>query len=294
MLIPVWPKEPGEDVGAFERWGSILFSHSATFMLLHGRATVFRALAAHYGDQDPADAVGLVRVANGRVDAEKHPRVIAEMLLYLRSAFTVKEAIPEASDTFRCAVANCPDAFAHDATLHLLAFVSGYVKPAAYYEGWLDQLLARPDDRAQQAFGELLFLYYARRRTPWADKRITSSIASGSPRVLAGMSYGAAEAFPYPHCRLRATDILCATVSSGEPEIVKIASRALVPLHDKTFTLDAEARRLIQAILDHPLAVKELGPQLIETVSTHTGSDPTFVLNLTTAVLVDHRSSIVG
>lgn len=291
VIAPAWPQDRGDEAN-HTAGTPIIFGHGMMFTLLHGRAAIFRAIAASFGDHEPTDAQSLLRVVSSRLDVERHPRVLAEMLLYARSIFTVKDAMVAGSEAFNRAMTNCPDVLEYDSTWHVLSFLSGYIQPESYYENWLERLASRPDERDQQAFGELLFLYYARRKRLWADRLITNSISSGSRARIRGMAYGAADAFPYAHCRSRATDILCATVATDDSEMVKIANAALFPLDDDTFPLDSDARRLIQAILDHPLAIKELGTQLLETVSMFVGPEPAYVLSITKSVLDTIRDDV--
>ena len=292
---PLWPSEHKDGTTTSYK-GPIVFGHGGAFGLLNGRASVFRSIAAICGAKDPVDAKVLLNCMASRVGLEQHPKVIGEMLLYGHAAFTVKEMMSEATETFDKLIRSCPEALTRKVAIFSLADLTGYFRPEQHYEQWLEILASNADEWSRQAFGELLFLYFARRLTPWADSRISAALLEADHQVITGLCYGASEAFHFDHCRVRATDILCAGVKTSDAEIAKIVSAALIPCHDGIFVLDECAVRFIETLLESPTALKEVNGQLVETLSAAAGTRPSLVLSVTNAVLkcIGNDISLLG
>lgn len=285
MESPAWPPEHKEVEDRSHRGPIVFRGAGMMFTLKHGRAALFRALRAAYGAKEPAEISPLLRVLRARVGIEKHPGVIAEMLFFADVAFTKLRSIPAATEVFDAFISSCPDVLGEDATIHALAHLAGYFRPDRPFETWLEVLRGREDDASKQAYGELLFLYYARRRTGWADAAIAGAIAAGNKPILAGLCYGAADAFDYAHCRARATDILCAVTETDDPDLQAIVEPALYAAHDGAFLMDEHAMRLIETLCRQPSALRVLGAQLIESIAASAGTRPDFVLAVTRSVL---------
>ena len=60
----------------------------------------------------------------------------------------------------------------------VIANLTGYFRPVDLYERWLGVLAQRDDNWSKQAYGELLFLYYARGLSAWADAGIAAALAA--------------------------------------------------------------------------------------------------------------------
>ena len=281
---PVWPT----DHGAVERnkhRHAMIFRHGGMlFTLMHGRAEIFRVLSEVYEAFDPPDISRHLRTVRSRVGKEDHPKVCAEMLRYSYAPFRNKGYIPEATALFDQHFHALPETLLQDATIHTLGDLTGHFLPEETYEGWLSAL-AEGDDPAKQAYGELLFLYYARRTTDWADLKISEALGTPDLSVMFGMTYGAFEAFEMAHCRRRATDILCAAVQIDDSTLREVVRGAITVSHDNTFTLDEYAVRLIQTICRIPEALILLGAQLLESVSLSAGTHPALVYRIAQSVL---------
>jgi hypothetical protein len=265
---------------------TILFSAGGmAFGLLNGRATIFRSLSRIYSATKPSDLKSILRLVRSRVGAERNPEVCAEMMLYSEPLFSELDTIPDATEAFHALITSVPDTLIQKATISAIGFLTGYFRPSEHYEQWLGMLKERGEEHARQAYGELLFLYYARRLTDWADTAITKAIARADKSVMRGLAYGAAVGFEHAHCRARSADILCVIAESDDPELQKLIEPALIPAHDGAYLLDEHAWRLISTVCGRPSAVRQVGSQLLEAIAPSAGVSPAFALESARAVL---------
>jgi hypothetical protein len=279
---PIWP-EPQDTSSSSRYEGPLVFGRGGGAMFLtSGRGTIARAIATIYAAREPVDAPSLIRVLRSRIGAEKHPQVFAEMLFYMRACFT--RGVEAATAAYDAAIQDCPALLESEFALQTLAYLTGYVRPPEIYHQWLEQLAIGEGAKQRHAYGELLFLYYARRLQPWADERIEAALA-GDVSVLRGLTYGAREAWYEPHCRSRAADILCAAARSDDPELPKILEFAFIPPTEERFPVDAHTRRVVEAACANPAVLQAVGSQLVEALAPSAGTHPSLALEASRAIV---------
>jgi len=161
---------------------------------------------------------------------------------------------------------------------HTLARFTGYFQPAETFQRWIKAMSQSKDDRCRQAFGELLFLHYARQKNCWANDEIGAQLLDGDTAALMGLAYAAADAVIYPHCRPRATDILCEAAKKLPKGIDDAMRLALIPRQEDEFIFDEEAKRLINAVSDGPKLVASLGAELLDAIAPVAGLVPDLAL----------------
>jgi hypothetical protein len=265
--------------------GPIVLGHGAMFSLNSGRGSIFRAIELICQTSSPVQAMTLICIAGRRVGREKHPKVIAEILLYLHTAFTQKETLVAATKVFGDLIDSCPAVMEHGATLHALARLTGHFQPPERFQEWLSLLSRSPEQRQRQAYGEILFLYYGRRSTPWAGDQIARGLLENNEDFVRGAAYGAAQNWTLPHCRQIATDILCAAAQHSAKEFGQIMESAFFLTEDETFPVDAETRRVIRAVCDNPANLRAAGAQILEAIARVAGTQPDLVLHVSRAVM---------
>jgi hypothetical protein len=280
IIEPSWPDDEGPKL-AGDRKGPVLFRRGG-FMspLMSGRAEVFRAISAVFGEPDYAGAAALLQVARSRIAEERHPRVIAEILMFLHPAFTVASAIKAATSVFMDLVDACPASLQSDAALHAVATLTGFFQPDAAVQKCIMHLYKLSDARSRQAFGEILFLYFGRRLMPWASERIGLALGSEDGDVLLGLGYGAADGWLFSHCRDCGTDILSTIARRPDAEFHSILELAFVPIDDAPFPCDAFTRRVVDAACSNPAALCAAGAQMLEALMPAAGTQPTVLLML--------------
>jgi hypothetical protein len=272
--------------------GPVVLGHGAMFSLTRGRGAVFRAIASSHGHGIPPQALKLINVARGRVGKELHPNVVAEMLLYLHAAFTVKSAMADATKVFGDLIDSCPEALKCNGALHELATLTGHFDPAERFQEWLLIISNSENPRLRQAYGELLFLYYGRRNAQWAAEQISKGLARNDQDFVRGAAYGAAQNWTLPHCRTCGADILCVAASHSAKEFGQILESAFYLTEGEAFLVDSDVRRVINSVCANPFVLKVAGSQILETIAPVAGTQPALVLDVSRAVLKELASDV--
>jgi len=279
------PKDETDDDNAGTELTSLVWDHGAGGMLMHGRGAIFRAIAQSCDCEGRTDVRTLIAAARQRIGKERHPRVAAEMLVYLHNAFTRKEAIAGATSIFGGLIMGCPAALHQDMAISALGALTGYFDPPELYQRWLTDLSRSPRPRSRQAFGELLFLYHCRQQTQWGNDQLSKALGADDDATIRGTAFGAARTWTEPHCRKRATDVLCAAATRSTKDFTQIVESAFFLIEDEPFPIDAETHRVIRIVCDNPPMLRAAGPQMLEALAPVAGTQPDVVLAASRALL---------
>jgi len=278
-----------------ETRGPVVLVHGGVLSpLMPGRAAVFRAISAVCGSPQPADAGALVDVAKGRIGKEEHPKVVGEMLMYLHPAFTVKDAVADASSVFVKLVEMCPASLNCDAAVHEMGALIGHFEPDETNERILTYFRTSAGAGSRQAFGELLFLYYARRVKPSAAEQIKAAASNQDDDILLGLGYCASETWLLPHCRECATCVLSACAQRADKEFLTILERSFIPAEDELFPCDEFTKSVLAALCRNPAALRVAGGQALDAIMHVAGTQPDVVLALGNAIVSTIGTDLSG
>jgi hypothetical protein len=276
-----------EDV---EKGREILFGHSPSWILPHGRGPIIEAIAEGYLRQEPPNYVGWTNVIKDRLKLEAHPAIWVMTLMRMPSLFNWDKG--QATTLFDAVIQKVPAVLEYDFALYSIANIVRLCQPKTTAQGWINLFSARRSKFSQQAYGEFLFLYHCRYNDSWSRDRITKLLrAKKRKRTLLGLAHGASHLWKYANCRARATKVLEALASARDPLLVRAVGN-LFRLTREEFEVGPQMHRLILRIAQNRRAILASVEDLLEILAPLTAREPKLVLRICHSFLKVGRDGI--
>ncbi len=267
-----------------ERDSSILFCLGGLVMLIHGRGSMIRALAAGYSRREPVLFEDMFRIFEERLYYEDHPQVWAETLHSFQVLFDQNPQ--RATELYDRAIHNCPACLEHCLAIRAFESLVGSPITPSILQGWFGMLDSRQNDYCRQAFGELLLVYHARSPDSWSAAEISRKLAPlGDIPCLRGLAHAAAHGWKEPGVRELATEILCVAASREDHILNHIVAHVLPLPRQERFVVDNHARRIIDAICQKDAVLIHAAANLCEIVAPLTATQPRYVRDVTARIV---------
>jgi len=250
----------------------ILLKWGTNHIVPHGRGYILRAIAAGYLEQQPPDLDNWARIIKCQLNRERHPAIWVETLIKMPVLFNGDPI--QATQLYDAVVQNCPEVLHNELALYFIALIIRWLQPKEKVQEWLEKLLVDGSAFCRQAYGELLFIYYCRYQDTWSTKCIHRHFTKKIDEdILRGLAYAASHVWGQNICRPMATDILCA-LASHPAKSIQCAVADVFRLNRDNFELNAEMRRVIQAVRGNGPVLLEASSNLIEMLEPLTGMEP--------------------
>jgi SpoVK/Ycf46/Vps4 family AAA+-type ATPase len=268
----------------YERDSSILFCIGGVVMLIHGRGSIVRALAAGYSRREPVLFEDMFRIFEERLVYEDHPQVWAETLHSFEVLFD--KDLQRAAELYDRAIKKCPACLEHCLAIHTFESLIGTTIPPSILQRWFEMLGSRQNDYCRQAFGELLLVYHARSPDSWSAAEISRRLATPTDfPCLRGLAHAAAHGWKEPGVRDIATDILCAATSRDDSVLHQIVAHVLPPPREERFVIDDHAKRIIDATCQNEAALIHAAANICENLAPLTATQPGYVRDVISRIV---------
>jgi hypothetical protein len=255
---------------------ALIFGLGGMFIYPLGRGPLIDAIASGYLDREPPDVREWIDVIRERLDKEKHSRV---WVMTIQRFFEILKDYPKvATELLSSIFQRYPDVLREPFTWRIISQWMHAFEPTEAFLGWLDILGSFKDPHAQQAMGELLYVYAAVH--PQARDRVLAHLRNENERhIVRGLAYAAAHFWDDVPSRTLGAEVLTREIEIWPED----AARTLRDLRIED--LDDLTQRVYRAAAANENVLLAIFPDIGEEIEPRTIEEPEFVADIARAVV---------